>query len=647
MNPAKRPLDRVQSWWLLGATTVAFLPLVTDLPLWLVAGAAAGLGLRAWQIALRQPPLSRWVLSTAVAAGAVGIVAQYHTLFGQNPGVASLVLLLTLKQLESGARRDGTAIVLLCYFLVLTSLFYSQSIPQAVALLGAVVATTAALICLADSRLPPPRLLRLAGLMLAQAAPFLLILFVLFPRVSGPLWGLPRDAFSALSGLSDSMSPGSIGRLTLSDAIAFRARFGGALPPRDQLYWRGPVLTLFDGTTWRPATFTMGNRLPYAVQGDSLGYEVTLEPHNKPWLFALELPASLPANSLIASDYQLLAREAVTQRRRYEILSQPALRAGAFESRRVLALATTVPARSNPRTQELGRSWRTRHADNDAILREALAFFVGQELAYTLEPPLLGEDSVDEFLFDTRRGFCEHFAGAFVFAMRSAGVPARVVTGYQGGEINPVDGDLTVRQSDAHAWAEVWLEGRGWTRVDPTAASFPKRIEQNLAAAVPAGSPLPLLMRRELSWLRDLRFRWEAAGNHWNQWVLGYNPQRQRDLLARLGMRAPDWRSMTTTLAACGAVLVCGLTLWALNQRRRLDPGQALWLRLTRRLARRGLPPRRWEGPLAYAERIAAARPELSAAIREIAASYGQVRYGVAPAAEFERLRTRIAAFHP
>lgn len=639
------PLNAAQSWWLLGAGSVAFLPLVPHLPAWLSAGTAAALALRAWLLWQQRPTLSRWVLVLAVVACVAGVFLQYRSLFGQNPGVALLAVFLALKQLETRARRDGLASILLCYFLVLTTFFYSQTIPVAIALLAAVVVTTAALGSLTDSRLAPKRLLRNAGLMLAQATPFLLILFVLFPRVSGPLWGLPRDAHSALTGLSDSMTPGAISQLSQSDAIAFRVKFAAAKPARDQLYWRGPVLTLFDGRTWRPARFLVGRELPYRDAGENIGYEVTLEPHNKPWLFALELPVELPADALIANDYQLLAKAPVAQRLRYTIRSQPDLAAGTDESPRILALATTLPGRGNPRIRALGQSWRQQQPNDVAILSAAVSFFIRQGLTYTLNPPLLGDDGVDEFLFDTRQGFCEHFSGAFVFAMRAAGVPARVVTGYQGGEINPVDDYMTIRQSDAHAWAEIWLRGRGWTRIDPTAASFPKRIELNLAAVVPAGDPLPMLMRIDLSWLRDLRYRWDAVANTWNQWILGYNPQRQRDLLSRFGMKSPDWQRMTAALAVlCGTVLA-GLTLWALRQRRRIDPAQALWLRAGRRLARRGLARRPWEGPLDYAARVAAARPEIAADIQAIARLYGAVRYG--NLSRLDALRAHIAAFKP
>jgi transglutaminase-like putative cysteine protease len=645
MKPDSPALDTAQSWWLLVAGAVALLPLAPHLPLWLIAGAAAAMALRAWLIRSHGPVPSRWVLSLTVVPAVIGIVTQYRTLFGQTPGVALLVILLALKQLESGDRRDAFVIVLLCYFLLLSSLFFSQAIPAAVGLLAAVAVTTAALAAVNDSGQRPGRLLRLAALMLAQALPLMLVLFLLFPRVSGPLWGLPRDAFSAQSGLSDSMAPGSIGSLALSDAIAFRAKFEGRMPSRSQLYWRGPVLTHFDGVTWRPAGIRVARQLPYAA-APGPAYAVTLEPHNRPWLFALEFPNLLPTNAVMANDYQLLATTPVTQRLRYEMSSQVGLTPGAEESRTLLRLATALP-RGNPRTLALGREWRARHARDVDILGEALRFFVGQRLHYTLSPPLLGADSVDDFLFGTRQGFCEHFASAFVFAMRAAGVPARVVTGYQGGEINPLDGYLEVRQSDAHAWAEVWLAGRGWTRVDPTAESFPTRIDRNLAAAVPAGDPLPLLMRPDWAWLHGMRQRWDALTNDWNQWVLGYNAQRQLDLLSRLGMRSPDWRSLTWALSISSSAVVLILLGWALYRQRRLDPAQRQWLRATARLARRGLPRRAWEGPAEYAKRVAAVRPEIASAIREIAGLYSRIRYGRGDATAIDNLRSRVAAFRP
>lgn len=635
-----------QARWLLAAAVVAFVPLVPHLPYWLSASVALALLLRAWLLQRRQPLPPRWILIGATLAAGLGVLLEYRTLIGQTPGVALLVAFLALKQFESRSRRDGVASVLLCYFLVLTSFFFSQAIVSVLILLAAVWLTTASLGSLTDDRLSPRQLLRNTAWMLLQTLPIVLILFVLFPRASGPLWGLPRDAHSALTGLSDSMSPGAISRLSQSDAIAFRVRFPDARPSREQLYWRGPVLTLFDGYTWRPATVHVAASLPPdTVDATGIAHEITLEPHNKPWLFALQFPVQLPAHAVITSDYQLLARTPVVQRQRYEVRSQPGLPTGVVESPRTLALARMLPPQGNPRIRALGRSWRATHADDAAILRTALTFFVGQNLGYTLSPPLLGNDSVDGFLFETRLGFCEHFAGAFVVALRAANIPARVVTGYQGGEFNPVDGFMTVRQSDAHAWAEVWLPGRGWVQVDPTAASYPRRIEQNLAAVVPTGDPLPLLMRADLSWLRELRYRWDAVANHWNQWVIGYNPQRQRDLLARFGLAADDWRQIAALLGGIGGAALLALAYIVLRQRRRVDAAQALWLKVTTRLARRGLPRQPWEGPLDYAHRIARLRPLLAEEILAISALYADTRYGKLDA--LASLRTRIAAFKP
>ena len=478
-NPAKsaaRPLVARQSLWLYGSALVVFAPLAPHQPGWLSALAALVMVWRGGLLWRGAALPSRWLLVFAVFAGTTGIALHFHTLFGRNPGVALLVLLFALKLLEMRSARDGFAVVLLGYFLSLTQFFFTQSIGNAVVTLAGVMLTTAALVMLSHPRQPPARALRLSSLMLLQAVPFMLLLFVLFPRVQGPLWGLPIDAFSGLTGLSDSMAPGSISELSLSDAIAFRAKFSGEFsdkaPPQASLYWRGPVLSQFDGRTWKIGRNFIGNSLPYALRGTPVEYAVTLEPHYKPWLFALELPATIPAEGMLASDYQLLSKTQVRARLRYEMRSYPDIVAGINESPAILRESLQLPPLSNPRARALAESWRAElGADDFAIMLRMLDYYRRQIFIYTLSPPLLGEHSVDEFLFDSKRGFCEHFSAGFVFMMRAAGIPSRVVTGYQGGELNPVDGTLVVRQSDAHAWAEIWLKGRGWLRVDPTARS--------------------------------------------------------------------------------------------------------------------------------------------------------------------------------
>ena len=655
-KPSARPLAARQSLWLFGSALVVFAPLLPHQPVWLSLLAVLGMvwrGLLLWRGGALP---SRWLLAFAVSAGAAGIAMHFHTLFGRNPGVAMLVLLFALKLLEMRSVRDGFAVVLLGYFLSLTQFFYTQSIVNAALTLAGVTLTTAALVILHHQSQPPARALRLSGLMLMQAIPFMLLLFVLFPRVQGPLWGLPIDAFSGVTGLSDSMSPGSISELSLSDAIAFRAKFSGELadktPPQTSLYWRGPVLSRFDGRTWKIGRSFIRNTLPYALAGVPVDYEVTLEPHYKPWLFALELPATVPAEGVLASDYQVLSKTPVRARLRYAMRSYPGIVAGIDESPDILSESLQLPPRSNPRARALAESWRAElGADDNAIMLRMLDYYRRQIFIYTLSPPLLGEDSVDEFLFDSKRGFCEHFSAGFVFMMRAAGIPARVVTGYQGGELNPVDHTLVVRQSDAHAWAEVWLGARGWLRVDPTAAIAPTRIERNMAVALPAGEARPLLARPAFLWLHQMRYRWDALANVWNQWVLGYNPQRQRELLTSLGMRAPDWQQMTAILTGlCGALLL-GFTAWALHQRQKLDPALAAWNRLSKMLSGRGLARRSWEGPYDYAERVGAALPaeraSLAAEIRAIADLYAHLRYAAGSPAhaaqQLQELKARIS----
>jgi len=617
-----------QSLWLIASAMVTAAPLMPKLPVWLLVIIALLFLWRAliWWQGERLPP--RWLIFTimVIVIGATGYF--YRSLFGREPGVALLLAFLVLKSMELKGVRDGFTVILLCYFLQLALFFENQGPEIAAYALANVVLITATLINLNRDGQPPGRAIRLAAVMVAQSVPFMLILFLLFPRVQGPLWGMPRDAYAGMSGLSESMSPGTISSLTLSGAVAFRAKFNAEAPPQRDLYWRGPVLTRFDGRTWHAMRLPTFQKLQYDARGPAVDYFVILEPHDRPWLFALEMPGSLPADASITVDYQVLAKTPVRTRKRYEMRSYPLFVPGADEYAGRLGLARHVPAGSNPRSTALAATWRSQATDDAALIQTALSHFRRQPFVYTLSPPLLGDNGIDEFLFETRRGFCEHYAGAFVFLMRAAGLPARVVTGYQGGEVNPVDGYLLVRQSDAHAWAEVWLAGRGWVRVDPTAAVAPSRVERGIAAAVPEGDPLPFIVRSDLDWLRRLRFQWEALGNSWDQWVLGYTVERQREVLSRLGMKSPDWQSMTAAMAALTGLLMLALTGWALRRYSRSDPVQRAWSKLSRKLGRAGLSRRPAEGPLAYADRVKAARPHLADDVSAIARMYATLRYG-------------------
>jgi transglutaminase-like putative cysteine protease len=608
------------------------------------------LGLYAWraQIAFTRAPLPpRWILLAVALLAIAAVYLEYRTLFGRTTGIVLLVLFSGLKLIELRTHRDAAVVAFLCYFLVMTNLLYTQSIPSALLMAVALLAITGTLVGLSAPRRPVGANLRAAGVLLAHAAPAALILFLLFPRVQGPLWGLPQDAYAGMTGLSDSMSPGNLSQLAQSDAIAFRAEFDGEPPSPRERYWRGPVLWDFDGRTWRMGAGWLESFAPPRGAG-RYDYVVTLEPHNRSWMFVLEQVARLPARARYTNDGMVVAASPLLARTRYDVASFARPEPGSAERAGALRRGRGLPEAGNPRARALAEEWRQSAPDAPAILRRAVDFFVASGLGYTLEPPLLGRDSVDEFLFETREGFCEHFSSAFVFLMRAAGVPARVVTGYQGGEVNYVDRIITVRQSDAHAWAEVYLAGRGWVRVDPTGAAVPGRIDSGLARSVRAGDPVPLLMRPQLEWLRSFRSNWEALVHRWNVWVLGYGVERQRDLMLRIGMRDADWRKLTAAMASFLGAFTLVLLAWSLRRLARPDRVQRAWQAFSRKLARRGVVRAPQEGPRDFAQRAARRLPAADAAIREIGELYLSERYGRSPGrhgiAELER-RVRALRF--
>lgn len=643
-RPPDEGLTRPALTWLLAALALAVASHAQELPAWLAVLFAVLVGWR-WLIILRDwamPP--RWLLLIVAVLAGAGVVIDYRTLFGRDAGVALLTAMTACKLLESRGLRDGIVLVFLGYLLVMSNLLFSQDIPRVAYLLAVIVVMLAAQVSIhrQHAGLAALASLRLAGRMVLLAIPVMLILFVLFPRIPGPLWGLPKDAFQGRTGLSDQMAPGTISELSRSDAVAFRVRFEGAVPPPSQRYWRGPVLWYFDGRRWtRPEETPVNTPVPFTPQGAAVDYAVVLEPSNKNWLFALDLPARLPPRAIMTPSFQLLRDQPVNEVYRYEMRSYPAYRTGeltAMERARGLQL----PARGNMRARALAADWRQRDPRPEALVNAALTLFREQPFYYTLTPPLLGTETVDDFLFRTRQGFCEHYANAFVFLMRAAGVPARVVTGYQGGEMNTLGGYLIVRQSDAHAWAEVWLAGRGWVRVDPTGAVAPNRVREGLYAALPDPEALPFLVRRggDSEWLRQLVLSWDILNNAWNEWVLAYGPDRQREFLSGLGFGPVDWGEMTVAMI----VILSGLGLayfgWRWRSRQIRDPVARAWQRFCVRLARRGLARGPAEGPLAFAERVATSRPELATPAWEIARLYAALRYGpVAPPADVRQLQ--------
>jgi transglutaminase-like putative cysteine protease len=484
-----------------------------------------------------------------------------------------------------------------------------------------------------------------------QALPLAAVLFLLFPRIPGPFWALPAAEQTGLSGLAEEIRPGDITALSLSDEVAFRVRFEGKVPPAESLYWRGPVLERFDGRTWSAVPVSPRNRASPAFSriGPEFGYQVVLEPQGQRWLLALETPVSwsVPRASL-GPGLQLLSAEPFWERLSYRARSVANGLGASDAGELALAQNLRLPAGRNPRAVGLARELRRESPDDRAFLSRALRLFRDENFSYSLSPPPLGTQPVDDFLFSTREGFCEHFASSFAVLARAGGLPARVVVGYQGGERNPFGDYWIVRQANAHAWVEVWLDG-AWQRVDPTAAVAPERIERGIDSTM-AGSPrVSERLWRSNLFVNRLVLSWDAVNAAWDRWVLAYGPDMQEDLLLALGFEVPRTIQLAG-LAGSASVICLAVMAFALRHRRRLrsDPGARLYATLCRRLATIVRPRGPAETAAHYAEAVASARPDLAAGIRAMTELYLRLRYGGVPDPDLERrLAVMIRNFRP
>ena len=590
------PRDARDTLFLLLVIAWVIAPQVANLPLWCSLLALAVLLWRGWLAWMARPLPSRWWLLALLVLTVAATLLTHRTLLGRDAGVTLIVVLLSLKTLELRAQRDAFVVFFLSFFTMLTNFFFSQSLPTAAMMLLALLGLLTALV---NSHMPvgkPPlrEAVKTAATMALLGAPIMAVLFMLFPRLA-PLWGVPSDAMAGRSGLSATMQVGSIATLALDDSIAMRVRFDGGLPPRQSdLYFRGPVLSTLEGREWRALRSGFPARMQdppgLEVSGPPVAYEITLEPNNRPWIFVLDAALARPTVPGIGvnmtAQLQWLAERPVADLLRYRAQSFTSFRHGPYQRTAALQDTLELPAGFNPRTLQLATEMAQdpRYASNPARLVEAVL----QRLrtggyGYTLEPGVYGQNTADEFWFDRKEGFCEHIASAFVILMRALDIPARIVTGYQGGEVNPVDGFWVLRQSDAHAWAEVWLADRGWVRVDPTASVAPGRIGSLQRLQAPRGVIASALGSVSPAVLFNLRSMWEAMNNGWNQWVLNYSQTTQLNLLKDIGFKSPSWEDLgylLIGLVVLVSLLGAGWTLW---ERKRQDP----WLRLLRKATAR------------------------------------------------------------
>ena len=652
-------LDRQALQRLLAAGVVVVAPHALMLPTWIVAVFVLSM---AWRYGADhyhwyRPERTLRVLITLLTITVV--YRQYGTLLGRDPGMALLITLLGLKFLEIKTARDQVLILFLFYLVVLGSFLYSQSLwLGAWALLAVLLVTTALIRVTQPQGMDLLFTLRMSATLLAKALPLMVVVYVLFPRLASPLWALPSDAHSGLTGISDRLRPGNIQNLSESSDVAFRVVFDSTPPPARELYWRALVLWVTDGHEWQRG---LRERVPgpsVTPLAEPVRYRVTLEPSNKPWMLALDIPASAPEGAYYRSDFTIQHNAPINERLTYAMTSYPHYRSGALSAAE-RARALQLPENVSARVRALAAQWRAENSDARLIARAALDFFHRENFVYTLQPPLLQDDPVDEFLFSTRRGFCEHYASAFTTLMRAAGVPSRLVIGYLGGELNPAGNYLIVRQSDAHAWAEIWLPENGWTRVDPTGAIAPERIELGIEAVrrltqrgVVLGSlPMDAMQQvLELGWLQHLtrqaQWYWDLTNVAWYRWVIDYSKERQERFLNSFGLDNLDWGRVLRMLLA-GVLL--GTLIYALallRPKKTADPALALYRRYCHKLRSAGLVRASHEGALDFARRCHERRPDLRQSIDTVTELYLRARYAASAKAERVRaLRRAVVAF--
>jgi transglutaminase-like putative cysteine protease len=652
------PREARDTLFLLAVIAWTVLPHASHLPWWCIALTGVVL---AWRLALALDSAAlpgRWILIAVLAVAAGLTFWSYRTVLGREPGITLAVVLMALKTLELRARRDAFVVFFLGFFLILTHFLYSQSLAVAVSMLVSVWGLMTALV-LAHMPVGQPSLRQaslLAGRTALLGAPIMALLFILFPRI-GPLWGVPQDGLSR-TGLSNSMRMGSVAQVAQDDSIALRLKFDGKAPAPEALYLRGPVLSRFDGAEWRPLlprfnarreALSMEAVANVRVRGEPVRYEVTLEPLRLSTLPLLEATVSTPQVDGYAfeagAEMVWGADRPLFERVRFQTVAYPDFRHGPVRSGPELAEYLTLPPGFNPRTLEWAadfkRARRFDAADPAPIAQALMAHIRSGGYTYTLAAEDYGSDAVDEFWLDRKEGFCEHFAAAFVVVLRAMGVPARIVTGYQGADPLAVDGYYVVRQSSAHAWAEYWQRGVGWVRADPTAAVAPDRIVRSRRLVPPQGLVAGALEGVDPQLLARWRATWEGVNNRWNQWVLNYSRGQQLDVLKSAGFRAPGWEDLALLLIGSLSSLALGGAAWAWWDRHRIDPWMRQMESLRRCLRMLGIAAAAHEAPRTLATRVRARLGDRGEPLAELLDALERQRYGRAASSHPDAKLTR------
>ncbi len=584
-----------------------------------------------WRLlALSNPRLlpNQWITYLLMLIAVALLYIQHQGFMGRDAGTSLFVTALGLKLLEIKAPRDVYLIIFLSFIIAATQFLFEQSIIMAFYTLFVGIVLLSTLLLINSLTIPLTAAFKTAAIIILQALPIAVLIFILFPRMEPPAWLLFGEQNQGLTGLSDSMEPGSISQLGLSSELAFRVKFEGEVPPPNQRYWRGPVFSNTDGKRWTENSINSLKRLTENIRfsGQSYRYTLLMEPQNNRWVYALEMPAQFDDSLSQNGAYQLISPKIPTQRAEYQVTSYKQYNTGALSDRE-RAVNIKLPNPPSDRLLKLVNELKGFDGNQQQFIDNLLNYYQTRPFHYTLKPPLMGDKPIETFLLDERRGFCSHYASAFVYLMRIAGIPARVVAGYQGGLMNEIGGFLEVRQANAHAWSEVWLPGQGWKRIDPTAVIAPERVEQDvnidlqIAEGIVAFSPM---VSGNLSWLRQARSLWNSVDYNWQRWVINYDNLSQSDFLSRLGIK-------TIKDTFIGLIIGVGIisSLIALvmlkSRHRRDDPIVKLFHRFIKKLY--PLKRHRGEGAETFSLRAQQQYPNAAKEIAAITRLYYRLRY--------------------
>ena len=576
------------------------------------------------------------LVSTALGlAGAAAIYLNYGTLLGRDAGVSLIVVMFCLKLLEMRWYRDAALILYLSFFIMVANFLFSQTLLMAGYMVICIIIVIMALQALnrTDGGTNLKQLLRNASVMLLQAIPLMLILFVFFPRLAQPLWRMPTSV-TGTTGISDSMTPGDIGSLVTFTEPAFRVEFSGNVPASSELYWRGLVFSRFDGLTWSRARPRFQDNNEVTFSGKRYDYQILLEPHRRNWLYALEMPESMSEVARTTNEYTWERSFALRSKLAYKLTSYSNSNFGLTLSDSEREQNLSLPGDANPQARRWAQQvFLELNASQQDYIDTILKRINSQSYVYTLNPGVMSEDTVDDFWFNKQRGFCEHYAGAFVFLMRAAGIPARVVTGYQGGDMNPYADYMLVRQSNAHAWTEVWLEGRGWVRMDPTAAIHPSRVEVDLSQAWSQREQIFNDIKPG-NWgdfspgaIEKLQLMWDSLNNNWESMVIDFDAGSQHEFFASLGFPDLSMRDLANALITFALIVMAITSALMLRQRKQLDKIALGYLKLAKKLSRVGFHRDDNEGPVNYIQRVIISRPDLATQLKPILELYISLRF--------------------